>query len=129
MGAIYDAYVLNKKNAKASNGIVSFTFEFNNDIYEVISPTRRARKRDVIRCVNGAIVWEHVPYLYKLMGKCHSEKISLGTYSPEADRVKIFVINGKPNSITGLDEGIFSSRISNDKKYVYVITSDGLKRY
>ena len=55
------------------------------------------------------------------------DRIPVAQISPSKDAVTLFIIKGKPNSITGLDEGIFRSVHKFDKKLINVMSEARFK--
>ena len=60
------------------------------------------------------------------MGNIYTRFKELKNQVPK-DCIRIFVIMGKPNSITGLDEGIFCSIHKYDEKYINVMSEARFK--
>ena len=102
-------------------------FEYNNQHYEIYFTRQRANKYSIIHCKNNTIEWEQFPILPRIMGRHYGEKETLISLAPSKEHVRIFVIMGKPNSIIGLDDGIFRSVHKYDKNYINVMSEARFK--
>ncbi len=94
----------------------------NNDIaYKIIVTKRKANNHTIIHCINNYIAWEQVPLIPKLFGRYYGDKIPIYKFSDEKD-VVVFVISGKPNGITGLDDGVFRCANNFSKNHINVMS-------
>lgn len=80
-----------------------------------------------IHCNGNTISWEQFPVLPRAVGRLSGIKEPLISLSPNNSVVTIVVIKGKPNSIAGLDEGIFRSVYKFDKAYINVMSESRFK--
>ena len=102
-------------------------FEYNNQHYEIYFTRQRANKYSIIHCKNNTIEWEQFPILPRIIGRRYGEKEPIISIAPSKECVRIFVIMGKPNSIIGLDDGIFRSVHKYDKNYINVMSEARFK--
>ncbi len=130
MGRLYARFKVLKKQASKDRfmdkvGLVKF--EDDNKHYEIYFTRKRANRYSIIHCKNNTIEWEQFPVLPRIMGRRYGIPEPMINISPSKDRVKIFVIMGKPNSITGLDEGDFRSIHRYDENYINVMSEARFK--
>ena len=109
------------------NNIGLVKFEDNNKKYEIYFTRKRANKHTVIHCENNTIEREQVPIFPFTAGRRHGIREQLISISPTKECVRIVVIHGKPNSITGLDEGNFRSVHQYDENYINVMSEARFK--
>ena len=130
MSELYTQFVKLKKKVPKdwfTDKIGLVKFEYNNQHYEIYFTRQRANKYSIIHCKNNTIEWEQFPVLPRIMGKCYGEREPIISLSPSKELVRIFVIMGKPNSIIGLDEGIFRSIHKYDEYYINVMSEARFK--
>ena len=128
MGALYNAYLSNRKNALHEDNISTVMFEHGGENYRVIMTRKRANKLSLIRCSGRTVVWERIPFLYlRYNERGRGEVTASIPVSVDKKCVTLFVINGKPRSIWGLDEGIFRSANKFDKSFVNVMSEKRFK--
>ena len=130
MGKLYDTFAELKKECKRNwfmdtTGLVKF--EHNGKTYEVYFPRKRANRYSIIHCQDNTILWEQCPVLPHLAGRRYGKREPILSVGPSKDCVRIVVILGKPNSICGLDEGIFRSVHKFDETYVNVMSEARFK--
>ena len=130
MGDLYTRFVELKKASKKDwfmDKIGLVKFEHNNQNYEIYFTRKRANKYSIIHCKNNTIEWEQFPILPRIIGRRYGEKEPIIRLAPSKDCVRIFVIMGKPNSIIGLDDGIFRSVHKYDENYINVMSEARFK--
>ena len=130
MGELYTRFVELKKHAPKdcfTDKIGLVKFEYNNQHYEIYFTRQRANKYSIIHCKNNTIEWEQFPILPRIIGRRYGEKEPIIRLAPSKDCVRIFVIMGKPNSIIGLDDGIFRSVHKYDENYINVMSEARFK--
>ena len=130
MGKPYTLFAELKKQAMKDcfmDKVGLVKFEVDNKRYEIYFTRKRANKYSIIHCRNNTIEWEQFPVLPRLVGRRYGEKEPIISLSPSKECVRIFVIMGKPNSITGLDEGIFRSIYKYDENYINVMSEKRFK--
>lgn len=130
MGKIYTSFAEVKKHSKTNwftdkIGLVKFTLEDKN--YEIYFTRKRTNKYSIIHCKNNTISREQFPVLPRIAGRRYGIPEPLINLSPSGACIRIFVIKGKPNSITGLDEGIFRSAHKYDENYINVMSEARFK--
>lgn len=129
MGELYKAYLNNRKNAVSDKNTTTVSFEYDGQNYRVIMTRKRANKLSLIRCSERTVVWEQIPFLYlRYNERGRGDVIANIPVGVDKKCVTIFVINGKPRSIWGLDEGIFRSANKFDKCFVNVMSEKRFKK-
>ena len=130
MGELYTRFVELKKQAQKdwfADKIGIVKFEHNNQNYKIYFTRKRANKYSIIHCKNNIIEWEQFPILPRIIGRRYGEKETIISLAPSKECVRIFVIMGKPNSIIGLDDGIFRSVHKYDENYINVMSEARFK--
>ena len=130
MGEIYNCFK-ELKPISSKNGFMDkiglVKFDHNNKHYEIYFTRRRANKYSIIHCKNNTIEWEQFPILPRVVGRLYGKREPMINLAPSKDCVRIFVIMGKPNCITGLDEGIFRSASKYNERYINVMSEARFK--
>jgi len=130
MGKIYTRFAELKKQAEKDlfmDKIGLVKFEADDKHYEVYFTRKRANKYSIIHCKNTTIEWEQFPVLPRVAGRDDGKREPIIKLAPSKDCIRIFVIMGKPNSIIGLDEGIFRSIHKYDENYLNVMSEARFK--
>ena len=130
MGKIYTRFAELKKQAEQDwfmDKIGLVKFEADDKHYEVYFTRKRANKYSIIHCKNTTIEWEQFPVLPRVAGRDDGKREPIIKLAPSKDCIRIFVIMGKPNSIIGLDEGIFRSIHKYDENYLNVMSEARFK--
>ena len=130
MGEIYACFAESKKRSPKdwfTDKVGLVKFEYGNKKYEVYFTRKRANKYSIIHCKNNTIEWEQFPVLPRIMGRRYGVRAPIISLSPSKEFVRIFVIIGKPNSIIGLDEGLFRSIHKYDENYINVMSEARFK--
>ena len=130
MGRIYTRFIELKKQCPKNRfmdkvGLVKF--EDDNKKYEIYFTRRRANKYSIIHCKNNTIEWEQFPILPRIAGRRYGIREPIISISPTKECVRIVVILGNPNSITGLDEGDFRSIHKYDENCINVLSEARFK--
>ncbi len=130
MGKVYTRFIELKKRCPRNSfvdkvGLVKF--EDDNKKYEIYFTRKRANRYSIIHCKNNTIEWEQFPVLPRIAGRMYGEREPLISLAPTKECVRIIVILGKPNSITGLDEGVFRSIHKYDENYINVMSEARFK--
>ena len=130
MGKIYTCFAESKKESGKDCfadkiRLVKFTLEDKN--YEIYFTRKRANKYSIIHCKNNTIEWEQFPVLPRIAGRSYGINEPIIKLAPSKDCIRIFVVKGKPNSITGLDDGIFRSVHKYDENYISVMSEARFK--
>ena len=130
MGEIYTCFKQLKKQSPKNwfmdkMGLVKF--ELNGKNYEIFFPRKRANKYSIIHCQNSTIEWEQLPVLPRIAGRSYGIREPIISVAPANESVRIVVILGNPNSITGLDEGFFRSVHKYDEAYINVMSEARFK--
>lgn len=130
MGKIYDRFKKLKKQCPREwfmDKVGLVKFEDENKKYEIYFTRKRANKYSIIHCKDNTLEWEQFPVLPRIAGRRYGIREPIIRLSPLKDCIRIFVISGKPNSITGLDEGIFRSIHKYDENYLNVMSESRFK--
>ena len=130
MGEIYNRFIETKKQVSKdffTDKIGLVKFEENGKNYEIYYTRKRANKYSIIHCKNNTIEWEKFPILPRVAGRYYGKREPMINIAPSKDCVRIFVIMGKPNSIIGLDEGIFRSVHKYDESCINVMSQARFK--
>ncbi len=130
MGKIYTRFIELKKQCPRNwfmDKVGLVKFETENKKYEIYFTRKRANKYSFIHCKNNTIEWEQFPVLPRIAGRRYGIREPIISIAPTKESVRIIVILGKPNSITGLDEGIFRSIHMYDEKYINVMSEARFK--
>ena len=130
MGKIYERFKELKKQYPRNwfmDKVGLVKFENENKKYEIYFTRKRANKYSIIHCKNNTIEWEQFPVLPRIMGRWCGIRETIISIAPTKECVRIVVIWGKPNSITGLDEGNFRSIHKYDENYINVMSKARFK--
>jgi len=125
MGKLYDTFSeLRKQSPKDGfmDNVGLVKFHLNGKSYEIYFPRRRANRYSIIHCMDNTIQWEQCPVLPHLAGRRYGKREPILALTPSQECVRVVVILGKPNSITGLDEGIFRSVHKYDEGHINVMS-------
>lgn len=130
MGILYNRFKELKKQSPKDwlmdkMGLVKFELKGKN--YEIFFPRKRANKYSIIHCKNNTIEWEQFPVLPRIVGRRYGIREPIISVAPTKESIRIVVILGKPNSITGLDEGNFRSIHKYDEAYINVMSEARFK--
>ena len=91
---------------------------------------KRATKATHIHCIeSGDIIWEQ---FYPFGGMSRPSREKKYVLKPECDKnaITVIVIRGNPGNITGLENGIFNSHLSEPKKNnIYLMTEKNAINY
>lgn len=102
-------------------------FECNGKKHEIFFTRKRANRYTIIHCKNNTVEWEQFPMLPKIAGNMHGKRDPMISIGLSKDCIRLFIIMGKPNSITGLDDGIFRSIHKFDEKFINVMSEARFK--
>ena len=123
VGDIFKLYLKNRKNAVTDKSAKTVIFDNEGLTYRVIITKKRASKLSLIHCVNDAVVWEQIPFLYlRNNERGRGDIIDNIPITIDKNFVTFFVIKGRPRSICGLDEGIFRSAKNLDFSYINIMS-------
>ena len=130
MGELYTCFCQRQKAFQSSSlfdklGLVKF--EHNGKRYEVYFTKKRANKYSIIHCKSNTIEWEQYPVLPRIRGRYAGNREPILRLSPIKECIRIVVIMGKPNSIIGLDEGVFRSVHQYDEQSINVMSQARFK--
>lgn len=108
MGKLYDRFKELRKRCPRNwfmhkTGLVKFEDSGKN--YAIFFTFKRANRHTVIHCRNNTIEWEQLPIFPRITGKAYGKREPIISLAPSKDDVRIFIVAGKPKSITGLDAG------------------------
>ena len=123
MGRIYDAFKkadFFDKSFTDNVGLVKFGLDGKN--YEIYLTHKRANKYSIIHLKVDTVEWEQFPVFPRIAGRMYGKSKPIIKLSPSKDSIKIFVVKGKPNYISGLDDGIFRSVHKYNEDYINVMS-------
>ena len=130
MGKIYERFKELKKQYPRNwfmDKVGLVKFENENKKYEIYFTRKRANKYSIIHCKNNTIEWEQFPILPRIMGRRYGIREPIISIAPTKECVRIVVILGKSNCITGLDEGVFRSIHKYDENCINVLSEARFK--
>ena len=130
MGKIYERFKELKKQYPRNwfmDKVGLVKFENENKKYEIYFTRKRANRYSIIHCINNTVEWEQFPVLPRIAGRRYGIREPIIKLAPSKDCIRFFVIMGKPNSIIGLDEGIFRSIHKYDENYINVMSESRFK--
>ena len=130
MGKIYERFKELKKQCHRNwfmDKVGLVKFEDDNKKYEIYFTRKRANKYSIIHCENNTVEWEQFPILPRIAGRRYGIREPIICIAPSKECVRIVVILGKPNFITGLDEGVFRSIHKYDENYINVMSEARFK--
>ena len=130
MGKLYTRFKELKKQAAKdwfSDKIGLVRFENEGKKYEIYFTKKRANRYSIIHCKDNTIEWEQFPVLPRIAGRRYGIREPIIRLSPSKDSLKFFIVMGKPNSITGLDEGVFRSIHKYDESFINVMSEKRFK--
>ena len=119
---IFNQFRKSKQLVEKSEFLNVYEFSIKDIIYRVIIPRKFANKHSVLHCKNNTIIWEQKPLIPGLAFRQLGDMNLIYKHTTEFDRITLFVVKGRPNSIIGLDDGVFCSKINFDNKFVNVIS-------
>lgn len=123
--------VLVKNSTKTSlDSFDLYQFEYKKQNVNLYVSHKRARKATHIHCIeSGDIIWEQ---FYPFGGMSRPSREKKYVLKPECDKnaITVIVIRGNPGNITGLENGIFNSHLSEPKKNnIYLMTEKNAINY
>ena len=130
LGVLYDNFKDLKKQSQKdwfTDKIGVVKFELNGKNYEIFFPRKRANKYSIIHCKNNTIEWEQFPIMPRIAGRRYGIREPIISVAPTKESVRIVVILGKPNCITGLDEGNFCSVHKYNEAFINVMSEARFK--
>ena len=99
----------------------------NNKEYKIITTKKFANRHTIIHCIDDYIAWEQVPLIPRFAGRMYGDKVPVYKFDKDKNINLIFLVRGKPNGITGLDDGIFRCANNFDDNYISVMIYNRLK--
>ena len=130
MGKLYTRFKELKKQCPRNwfmDKVGLVKFEDENKKYEIYFIRKHANRYSIIYCTNNTIEWEQFPVLPRIAGRRYGIREPIISLAPTKECIRIIVILGKPNSIIGLDEGIFRSIHKYDENYINVMSEARFK--
>ncbi len=106
---IFEAFKTSKELVKETEYLKIYKCICDDKQYKIIVTKNSANKHTIIHCIDDYIAWEQTPRLWHLAGKRYADKVPIFKFDTTDNVITLFVVKGKPNGITGLDEGIFRS--------------------
>ncbi len=135
--SVFDAYISFSRFVSETEFTETRECEYEGIIFSITKTKSKANKHTQIICKNRDIIWDQRPAL-PLISPSMPE-ISFGFTGerviyriPELskDKMHLFVIDGKPDMIIGLDEGIFrSSRHKGGSEHMHTMSYTAFKLF
>lgn len=104
------------------NKIGLVKFDCNGKEYHVFYTRKCANRYSIIHCEGNTIEWEQFPILPRIAGRLYGKSERIISLGASKEYITIFVVSGKPNCITGLDDGFFRSIHKFDDNYINVMS-------
>ncbi len=104
-----------------------YRFVAENTTYTIVLTKRFANKHTIIHCAENQIVWQQIPALFNWGGNMPGVCTPIYKCVQDKHSVTLFVVRGKPNGFTGLDDGVFRSANTFDKRYINVMSYSRFK--
>lgn len=131
--SLYDAYKHTAKVIREDDNITLSETKYQGKVYNIYMTKKRANKWTQIYCTETSTVeWRETPFSARLSGfqygttlPVFKEKVCISK-----DAYTVFVINGSPNSINNLDEGLFrSAKNPGNESNVHVMSMARFKTF
>ena len=125
---LFDAFKSNKNLIMKTDFLSIYSVNFNDEIYTIIIPLKRANKHTIIHFRDNTIFWEQIPIFPRAAGRPYGDKIPIYKFNDRKVANTLFVVKGVPLGDEGLDNGIFRSTKKYDKNFVNCMTYKKFKR-
>ena len=126
--SIYEKFKKEKILVGETELLYIYKVVYEDSEYEIILTKRIANKRSIIHCINEYIFWEQIPMFPRFAGKTYSKKQPIYRFEKKKKIATIFIINGMPGGIIGLDDGIFRCANNFNIEYLNVMSYRRFKR-
>lgn len=130
--SLYDAYRTLAERGEEQENVSLSTVTYHGKDYLIYVTKKQANKLTVIKCINGIVAWNQRPVNWRLTGKGYYEESPVFSVRPELRKntTTLFVIDGAPGVIEGLDEGIYrSARHPGSEKHLHVMSMAAFKTF
>lgn len=125
---IFEQYKINKQLIEKTKFVKIYKCDFDGKEYRIVLTKKSANKYSIIHCKDEHIVWQQVPRLFNWGGKAIGTTNVIYKFVQDKNCVTIFIIRGKPNGITGLDDGAFRCANNFDEDYINVMSYSRFKK-
>lgn len=125
---IFEQFKKSKPIAQDSEFVNVYKFALDDKEYKIIIPKKTANRHSILHCTDDYIAWEQAPLFPRLVGRSYGLRKPIYKFDTDKNYVTIFVIKGKPNGVTGLDDGIFKSVRKFDPKFINVMNYKSFKK-
>ena len=124
---LFEQFKISKQLIEKTKFVKIYKCVLDDKEYKILVTKRFANRHTVIHCIDDRIVWEQIPALINWGGKMPGKREIVYKFAQDKNSVIVFVIRGKPNGITGLDDGIFRCANNFDDNYISVMTYNRFK--
>lgn len=126
--SIYKQFKKSKILVGETESLYIYKLFFEEKEYEIILTKRYATVRTSIECYDDVIAWFQGTMFTFPFGGFRRKSVPIYKYSKNNKAIKIFVINGKPGEINGLDAGIFRCASNFDVECLNVMSYNRFKK-
>lgn len=130
--SLYDAYRHQSVPESDHENVTVSAVSYLGTDYRIYVTKKAANKLTVIKCVNDTVTWTQRPSNWKLSGQSYWAEEPIFSVRPELRKntVTLFVVDGTPGGIDGLDDGIFrSARHPGGARYLHVMSMTAFKAF
>lgn len=125
---LFKEYKISKQLIEKNKFVKVYKCYFNGKVYKIVLTRKFADKYSIIQCKDDEIVWQQVPKFFNWGGKAIGTMDIIYKFVQDKNSVNIVIIRGKPNGITGLDDGIFRCANKFDYNYINVMSYSRFKK-
>ncbi len=125
---LFEQFKISKQLTQETKFVKVYKCVSNDKEYKIIITKKFANRHTIIHCTDDRIVWEQIPALINWGGKMPGKRETLYKFVQDKNSVILFVIKGKPNGITGLDDGVFRCANNFDGNYINVMSFGRFKQ-
>ena len=126
--SIYEKFKKEKILVGETESLYIYKLFFEENEYEIIITKKVANRLTSIYCYDDCVVWHQHTRFSLPFGGIRTKSVPIYKYSKNNKAIKIFVINGKPGEITGLDSGIFRSARKFSVEHLNVMSYNRFKK-
>ena len=125
---LFEQYKISKQLIEKTKFVKIYMCNFNGKEYKIVLTKKFANNHSIIHCKDDEIVWQQVPRFFNWGGKMVGASDVICKFVRNKNCVTIFVVRGKPNGITGLDDGVFRCANNFDDNYINVMSYSRFKK-
>lgn len=119
---VFKEYKTSKRLIEKTKFVKIYKFILDDREYKIVLTRKYANKYSIIHCKDDRIVWQQITRFFNWGGKAVGTMDVIYKFVQDKNCVTLFVIRGKPNGITGLDDGIFRCANNFDDRYINVMS-------